>query len=637
MANWRYKTAQHFCFGILWWCLLATAAWIYAPGLAGPTLLDDSVNLAPLATLKVEPQYWVDATLGNRSGAFGRPVAMATFVAQYVLGYDDVWYGKYLNLILHLLNASILCWLVYLLVAVLEPHSAAMYAVLGSGTWLLSPLLTSTVLYLIQRMASLCTLWILLGMLLYVKARMSFGLRDIRFTAAILCWCLCLLFAVFTKENGVLLAPMTFAVEWCLLQFKSSSEGDSVIFKKMALGFAGLVASLVIGWLALNYRDISNSFAFRGFTLGERLLTEARILWVSVADYFYPFSRRFGVYHDDIIVSRGLMHPASTFFSVVGWLLAIALACMALATRKLVLPALGALLFLLGHSLESTIFPLELYFEHRNYLAASGLVVFFAGLSNALAKRVALHPGWIAASVLFYIACIQVPLAREVGIWSDRTLFAMSAVNRHPESTRANLEWAKVLAENNELELSMQYVSRSYVSERISSEQRELLLKLSRLMMMCTARKPFAPADIKMLEELWPKWHDYRSTVALEVLVNMGREEGCPARNVLQMSDGFWGLMQAGGPAMFDPRALASLARLEGGLEHYDRALAYARSWALRSPAEPKVWIMIAYFAGSSGKEEDYKQAMDKLLSMEEQEKLSLGDRDSVHALIRRP
>lgn len=36
----------------------------------------------------------------------------------------------------------------------------------------------------------------------------------------------------------------------------------------------------------------------------------------------------------------------------------------------------GLLYFLIGHSIESTIFPLEIYFNHRNYLPSIGLYYF---------------------------------------------------------------------------------------------------------------------------------------------------------------------------------------------------------------------------------------------------------------------
>ena len=48
--------------------------------------------------------------------------------------------------------------------------------------------------------------------------------------------------------------------------------------------------------------------------------------------------------------------------------------------------AFGIAWFLVGHSIESTVFSLELYFEHRNYFPGVGLFLL-AGVLFALVAR----------------------------------------------------------------------------------------------------------------------------------------------------------------------------------------------------------------------------------------------------------
>jgi len=73
-----------------------------------------------------------------------------------------------------------------------------------------------------------------------------------------------------------------------------------------------------------------------------------------------------GFYHDDFQASAGWLTPWTTLPAVLG-LLCVALAAL-VVRRRFPLFAFAVLFFLAGHLLESTVFPLELVFEHRNYL-----------------------------------------------------------------------------------------------------------------------------------------------------------------------------------------------------------------------------------------------------------------------------
>lgn len=54
--------------GLLLWGLLVLCAWLYWPGLGGPAMLDDGVNLRVIYSLQESPEYLRDVVLGNSSG-----------------------------------------------------------------------------------------------------------------------------------------------------------------------------------------------------------------------------------------------------------------------------------------------------------------------------------------------------------------------------------------------------------------------------------------------------------------------------------------------------------------------------------------------------------------------------------------
>src|SRR5690606_21983218 len=97
-----------------------------------------------------------------------------------------------------------------------------------------------------------------------------------------------------------------------------------------------------------------------------------------------PRARDFSIFSDDFVAA-----PAAAI-SMLDWaMLAIHAVFIALAvaiSRRLPLAAFGLLFFYLMHAFESTVFPLEPYFEHRNYLPSAGLVLA-AGQAMILFRR----------------------------------------------------------------------------------------------------------------------------------------------------------------------------------------------------------------------------------------------------------
>jgi hypothetical protein len=112
-------------------------------------------------------------------------------------------------------------------------------------------------------------------------------------------------------------------------------------------------------------------YDLRPFSLVERLMSEGRILWFYLGLMVAPRMAAFGLYHDDIAVSTGLFSPWTTLPALLGL---AGLAWLAWRVRKSApLAAFGIAWFLIGHSLESTVLPLELAHEHRNYLPLLGV------------------------------------------------------------------------------------------------------------------------------------------------------------------------------------------------------------------------------------------------------------------------
>ncbi len=155
--------------GVLAWGLLMLTAAVYWPGLQGPVLLDDIANLESLIDMQSGALAWHEVLGGFE--VRGRPITMLSFVANWLTSAGEIWALKYTNLMIHLLCGALLFWLAGRLLA--EPRAGVApqrwwLALLVAALWLLAPMLVSTVLYVVQRMAQLATLFVLAGVLCYV-------------------------------------------------------------------------------------------------------------------------------------------------------------------------------------------------------------------------------------------------------------------------------------------------------------------------------------------------------------------------------------------------------------------------------------------------------------------------------------
>ena len=141
----------------------------------------------------------------------------------------------------------------------------------------------------------------------------------------------------------------------------------------------------------------------RDFDLLQRLLTQARVLFLYLGLLLIPDIRRFGLYHDDLVTSTGLFDPSSTFLAVVAW--AVIVVFILWGARRRAPWAFASAWFLVGHGMESTIVPLEQMHEHRNYVPSVGIWIaaaYYAGVAWDRAGR--LRTLVLSASVIWLLA-----------------------------------------------------------------------------------------------------------------------------------------------------------------------------------------------------------------------------------------
>jgi hypothetical protein len=417
---------------------------VYYPGLAGDYMFDDTSNLLENRQLNIDSldmESLESAAFSSEAGTLRRPVSMASFALnRYFFGIGP-YSNKVVNLAIHLLTGLALFLLSRQILRSyrenrepgLSDGLVTWMPLVVSGLWLVHPLNLSAVLYIVQRMTSLSALFTACGLYMYVagRRRMLAGKSGLTWIIAGL-----LVFgglAVLSKENGVLLPLYMLVLETALFRFHGrSGQADVgiVIFYILVVAIPAVLALLYLASHSASYLNFSG----RDFTLSERLLTEARVLVFYLKMIVMPSIRELGLYHDDIAISHGLLDPPATLFSIMALGGMLAIAFLLLGKRPLV--SLGIFWFFAGHSLESSIFPLEIAHEHRNYLADYGILLALAsGIAEAPLRRLAPVINYAAPAVLFLLFAYTTRLRSEQ--WSDNINQAVYEARHHPDSFRS--------------------------------------------------------------------------------------------------------------------------------------------------------------------------------------------------------
>lgn len=355
--------------------VLLLAWYCYGASFGGAFQLDDQSNLSGLATVS-DWQTAVNFITSGTAGPTGRPLSLLTFALQADQWQVGAEAFLRVNVFIHLLNAILLAWCVrqVFLMRGEQDNNATMLGCIVSSIWVLLPLLATSSLLVVQRMTTLSGLLMLLGLAGYLAARASIGRSPQR--ALILMGAsltVATLLAALAKESGLLLPTFVLVLESTVLT--RPVEVQASRWKKWSLLFLWLPTVLLLGYLASRALYPEYLIARHGFDGGERLLTEARILWLYLSKALLGLPGRLGIYHADFTIARSLWSPL-TLLASFAWLAATISALV--WRRRYPWFALAVLWYLAGHIIESTVVPLELYFEHRNYLPIVGPIIALA-------------------------------------------------------------------------------------------------------------------------------------------------------------------------------------------------------------------------------------------------------------------
>lgn len=456
----------------LWWLALAAllgATWLaYMKGLTGGWLLDDYGNIVDNAALAMHPFSWAalwNAMWSFHAGPLGRPISLATFALQRHFAGLDPYAFKALNLGLHLVTTVLLIGFTRSLLRAWRARHAPQIALewidwtaLAIGAaWALHPVNLTAVLYAVQRETILGALFSLAGLWAYVELRQR--LATTWATAVLLAAVLGLFgfLAAFSKETGALLPLLTLLLEFTVLGFRDR-DGEYrrklwVLYVCVLLlpGIAGL-------WWTLPGIVSQSAYVTRSFTLAGRVLTETRVVVFYLGLILAPRLSAMTLYHDDIAISSGVLAPPTTLLSILligalliaGWML----------RKRSPLVSLGILWFFAAQALESTIWPLEIAYEHRLYLADWGIILAVAALTLLAARSLRMRR-LVAIAAILAVAALGLATAKRAWDWRSNLSLARTEAHNHPNSPRSTYLLSRIYT-NLALDGDNKYVPLAY-------------------------------------------------------------------------------------------------------------------------------------------------------------------------------
>jgi hypothetical protein len=288
-------------------------------------------------------------------------------------------------------------------------------------------------------MAQLSTLFMLAGILAWLHGRMALP-RDPRrgYLVMTLTLPVFTFLAMIAKENGILLPVVIGAIE--ITVFSAQRERYGSVDRRWTGLFLLVPLAIICVYLGRQFfrPTFLEILAPRDFSVFERLLTQPRIIVDYLQNWFLPKLYTTGVFQDHFLKSTGLFTPVSTFLSLafVAGLLAIA----AKMRRRWPLVAAAVLFYFANHLLESTVVNLELYFEHRNYLASAFLFVpLVAVLWEKTSRRVF---SVVSLAVLLMLGGFT---RYSATVWQSEEGMVEASAMKAPTSVRAQTQYAMLL------------------------------------------------------------------------------------------------------------------------------------------------------------------------------------------------
>ena len=432
-------------------CLLyAVAFFTYGNTLRVPFYFDDLTKIVENPHIRLNRLAWSEISQIPRGQQTGRSLPFFTFALNYYFHQDQAEGYHLVNIFIHIC-CSFLVFLIAGHTLRQCGRESLLIPLLAALLWLTHPLHIQSVTYLVQRINSLAALFFLMCLWLYIRFRQGVTAPDPDQSA----FCRYLpaagamifgIMALLSKQNTAILPIVILLYEWHFFQNR-----DPAWLKNKGTWFLFLIPLLIlISFVYLGNDPLGRilaGYADKPFTLGQRLLSEGRVIIYYISLLAFPHPDRL-ILDYDFPASTGLTSPATTLAALA------ALAAMLIGAwrmRQNRLASFAVLWFLVTLVVESSVIGLALIFEHRTYLPS----VFPA---IALAAGLGRSGRWRPLAVVLLtalIACNGYWTMERNRVWQDRLAFWRDGAEKSPAKARPHNNYGMAAREADDFETAI--------------------------------------------------------------------------------------------------------------------------------------------------------------------------------------
>jgi protein O-mannosyl-transferase len=396
-------------------------------------------------------------------------------------------------------------------------------SVLVASLWLLLPQHISTVFYVIQRMSILAALFAVIACWLYVVIRERVENKT-HYHWPVFGIALFTLLSVLSKESGLFIPLYCLLIEW--IYFRPSIDKPRPAFIAWAFRLGVLYPCLLVAaYLAFNPGFVLAPYINREFSMPERALTQLSVMADYFASTFIPMVRSAGVFNDDFPIADHLGRQ-----EILILIAGIGLIFAAIRLRK-GFPSFsaGIGIFFIGHLLESSIFSLEIYFSHRNYMPSIGLVLAASGLISGLLSRYPQATHTIKRLLPLSLAALFIVYGmaslNRATLWSSNANIMNYAQLHHPSSSRLRSELLLNALYSKQLESALQQAD---IAMQTSPANEKRTIQLWRILAYCYVEQPIPANELQALYHMPADRITLATSTAINYVSAAAEANACP-------------------------------------------------------------------------------------------------------------
>jgi protein O-mannosyl-transferase len=479
--------------------IVVSAVLAYANTFSSPFLFDDTPNITDNHLIRnwdtaLHPEQYCSSIHHRSDEALIchffkiRHVGYLSFALNYALNGLNVEGYHVVNFCIHLLNSLLVYTLVLLLQktpAFAASNSKALNraALFSSLLFVVHPLQTQAVTYIIQRLTSLATLFYLLSIISYLSMRLLQTAKakggggqgfSMKITGLYLLSLISAVLAMKTKEISFTLPVMITLCEFIFFDDKLPKRSAYLVPLILTMFIIPLQLTGIDASLSDLFSDVSNAARVRSdMSRMDYLFTQSTVVLRYLQLLIFPVGQNVDY---DYPVYDSLFHPKVLFSSLI-ILSLIGTGIYLLLRYRTSSPyariiSFGIFWFFLALSVESSLIPiLDVIFEHRVYLPSVGFFIASAVSLAILAERLEVHLPWVrkaapAAAGLIVMMLAGAAHARNM-VWQDEVVFWSDVVNKSPNKPRGYLNLGLAYQNRKDIEKALAYYSRAIAMKKL--------------------------------------------------------------------------------------------------------------------------------------------------------------------------